>query len=238
MRRHSLTLPVLALAAGLALAAPARAQVIPPQPVVDIISLNLSVEDWVKSETALVTLVVDAAGTATDAANLRAEIVKAARSVTTEGDWRIVRMDRMQDDAGLERWQAEIQARLQEPQLAGLGDKARKASKPGLQIRVGSIAFDPTLAEMEAAKSQLRTEIYARVNAELKRLGEAFPDREFRVTNIDFFEPEMHPQPRYDGRMLAAEAMQSKATVEGGIQDKLKLTARVALGAFALPPKE
>ncbi|WP_119679441.1 hypothetical protein [Indioceanicola profundi] len=237
MRRHSLTLPALALAAGLALAAPAKAQVvIPPQPFVDMISLNLSAEDWVRSETALVTLIVDAAGSGTDAANLRAEIVKAAQGVTSEGEWRIVRMDRMHDDAGLERWQAEIQARLPEPQLAGLGDKTKKVSRPGLQLRVGGIAFDPTLAEVEAAKSKLRADIYAKVNEELKRLNGAFPDRQFRVANIDFFEHESHPpQPYAADRMMVAE---SKASVQGGVQDKLKLSARVSMGAFALPPKE
>jgi len=232
------TLPVLAMAAGLALAAPAKAQVvIPPQPFVDMVSMSLSAEDWVKTETALVTLVVDAAGTSEQSSNLRADIVKVAGAVAEKADWRIVRLDSRRDETGLERWQAEVQARLPEPQLAGLTEKAKKASRPGLQVTVGQVRFEPTLAEIEAAKGKLRAEIYTRVNEELKRLEQAFPDRDYRVSTVDFFDPEMFPQPMHEPRMMAAESM-AKADVQSGVQDKLRITARIMLGAFALPPTQ
>lgn len=235
------TLPALTLAAALALAVPAvaSAQVAPPPPVLDSVSLNLSVEEWVRSETARVALVVDAASNGADAANLRAEIQKAAGSVADKAEWRIVRLDQRADEAGLDRWQAELEARLPEAQLANLADKAKKASRPGLQVRVGGVAFDPTLAEVEAAKAKLRESLYRQVTEEMKRLNAAFPDRQYRVGNLDFMDFEPVPAPQ----VMPRATMASMAKAEGvdfvapGVQDKLRLTARVMYSAFATPPK-
>ncbi|MFM2044639.1 MAG: hypothetical protein RLY86_3215 [Pseudomonadota bacterium] len=221
-------------------ARPAAAQVvIPPQPVLDSISLTLSAEEWVTTATARVTLIVDAAGTGGGAGDLRADIVKAAAAVSPQGDWRMVALDRQPDDAGLERWQAVLEARLPEAQLAGLEEKTRKASRPGQQIRVGGIAFDPTLAEVEAVKSTLRGRIYEQVTAELKRLVAVFPDRTFRVGNISFMDAEMVPAPRYDMPAMAVrgQAMEMGAgPVQPGVQDQLRLTAHITLSTFAPQP--
>lgn len=236
-------LAFLALAAALAApvamsTAPAMAQTISPQPVSDSISLNLSVEEWVKTETALVTLVVDAASNGGEnSGTLRADILKAVSGIADKAQWRIVRMDSQSDSAGLERWQAALEARLPESQLSALADRAKKASRPGLQVRVGGIAFEPTLAETEVTRSALRERIYAQVNAELKRLKAAFPDRNYRVGAIDFFETST-PRPmmmKRSGNMEMMAAAAPQADMMEGVQDKLTMGARVTLSAFAAP---
>ncbi|WP_114394911.1 hypothetical protein [Oleisolibacter albus] len=232
MRR---TLLPLALVAGLTVSVPALAQMAPP--VLDTVSLTLSAEDWVKSETALVTLVVDAAGNGTDAGTLRGDLVKVAGAVADKADWRIVRLDRVPDQAGLDRWQAGLQARLPEAQLSNLAERTKKASRPGLQVRVGAVAFDPTLAEMEAAKGALRDQLYRRVNEELAKLKTAFPDRDFRVGGVDFMEYEPpQPVPAPMMRATAVESFAKADAVQGGVQEKLRITARVTLSAFAKAP--
>lgn len=234
MRR---TLLPLALVAGLTVSVPALAQMVPPPPVLDTVSLALSAEDWVKSETALVTLVVDAAGNGADAGTLRGDLVKVAGSVADKADWRIVRLDRVPDQAGLDRWQAELQARLPEAQLSNLAERTKKASRPGLQVQVGAVAFDPTLAEMEAARGALRDQLYRRVNAELAKLKTAFPDRDFRVGGIDFTEyevPQLLPTPMM--RATAVGKFVKEEAVQTGVQEKLRITARVILSAFAKAP--
>jgi len=238
-------LPALLLAAALAwplLAPGAGAQSLPAPPmpwppVSDQVSLTLSAEEWVKTETALVTLAVNAAGDAADAAGLRTSLLSTARAVSDQGEWRIVQMDRRQDEAGLERWTATLEARLPESQLSGLAEKTRKASRPGLQVRVAGVRFDPTLAEMEATRSALRGRIYAQVTAELAALNQAFGDRQFRIASVDFFDsqPVPEPQPRLYARAAAAESM-PQADLAEGVQEKVVLTARVTLGAFASPP--
>lgn len=220
-------------------AVPALAQAgLPPPVVEDQVTLSLTVEDWVRSETAKVALTVDAAGQGTEAATLRDELAKAARAVADKADWRIVSLVRQPDNAGLDRWHAVIEARLPEAQLANLGDRVKKASRPGLQVQVGGVDFEPTLAEIEAARGELRARVYKQVDAELDRLKAAFPDRAYRVGRIDFGEEFMPmPEPRHTPVAVMAEVGGAAPAVGPGVQDRLRLTARVALSAFAVPPK-
>jgi hypothetical protein len=223
-------------------AAPAFAQsapvVVGRAPVSDNVTLNLSVEEWVKTETARVTLVVDAASNgAENSGTLRADILKAVAGVADKAEWRITRMDQQSDSAGLERWQAELEARLPESQLAALADRTKKASRPGLQVRVGEVAFEPTLAETEAARAKLREQIYAKVNDEVKRLKAAFPGRDYRVGQINFAERTdvMVTGSRAKREMMVAAAPMA-ADVMAGVQDKMVVTANITLSSFATPP--
>lgn len=233
MRR---SLVPLALASLLFTAVPAvSAQTLPVQPVIDTVSFNVSVEDWVKTETALVTLVVDIAGNG-NGGTVRSDVLKAVAGIADRAEWRIVAMNPQSDSAGLERWQAQLQARLPEGQLSALGDRAKKASKPGLQVRVGTIAFDPTLAETEETRSALRDKIYAKVNAELKRLNAAFPGRNYRAGDISFTEQRtaVAVTSAYREKMVMAAAPEM-ADALPGVQDQMVLDARVTLSAFAAP---
>mgnify|MGYP000871471830 CR=1 FL=1 len=233
MRR---SLVPLALASLLLTAIPAvSAETVTP-PVTDTVSLNLSAEEWVKTETALVTLVVDIAGNG-NGGTVRNDVLKAVAGVADRAEWRIISLNPQSDSAGLERWQALLQARLPESQLASLGDRAKKASKPGQQVRVDNIAFDPTLAETEATRGLLRDKLYAQVNAELKRLNAAFPGRTYRVGRIEFGEMGSIAVSAYrkSEMMVASAPPAPMADAMPGVQDKLVMNARVTLSVFATP---
>jgi hypothetical protein len=228
----------LALALGLALllASPAWAQV--PPPVMDQVVLDLAAEDWVGTETARVTVSADAAATGADAGSQRADLLKAVDGLAPDADWRVVGFDRSTDQAGLERWRAVAEARLAETTLGGLADKARQASRPGLQLRVASIEFTPTLGETEAARARLRAEIYGKAASELKALEQSFPGRKFRMGNIDFVD-----QPPMANARKAREDMPSMAMTAApahespvNVSEKLVIRARVVLSAVA--PRE
>lgn len=232
--------PALILAAAL-YAAPAAATTeftFPPPVYQDDMVLNLAAETWVKSETAKVSLVVDAAMQGADAAALRDDLVKAARAVAEKGDWRVVALDRQPDGAGLDRWRAVLEARLPDGQIANLNDRARKASRPGLQIVVAAVDFAPTLAEVEAALADLRLRIYRQAADEVARLKSVFPDRTFRVSAVDFTNdpapPHMLPQPRM---AMMAEAKGPGGGLAEGVQEPLRLSARVSLASLTQAPK-
>lgn len=237
----------LAVCLPLALAAawtPARAQVVFP-PVMDQVVLDLTAEDWVGTDTARVEIVADAAaaGTAgTGSDSQRDDLLKAVSALVPDAQWRITRFDRSTDQAGLERRRAVIEARLPENALGGLADKARQSSRPGLQLRIGTIEFTPTLAETEAVRARLRTEIYGRAAAELKALEQSFPGRSFRMGNIDFAEASVPVHARKTRE--AGPAMAMAAPMADGMPDeepmnvseKLVIRARVVLSALA--PRE
>jgi hypothetical protein len=151
----------------------------------DSVVISLAAEDWVTTKSARVIVGVEAAVTAQTAGNARADMQKAVNDIA-KSDWRLTSFNRSQDQTGLERWSAQFEARLAEPQLGGLNDAAKKASKPGMQLTVYTIDFSPTLEERQAAQNALRTQIYKMANDQLTALNTALPGRNYRIAVIDF----------------------------------------------------
>ena len=206
----------------------------PPQN--DTVTLPLTLEDWVETNTARTELAVDASLPGSDAGKVRAEILGAVKSLSRGTDWRFTAFDRSQDASGLEHWHAVIETRLPEADLGGLSDRAKQASKPGLQIKVQTVDFTPTLAEIEAEKAKLRGEMYKKVNEALAQLNQAEPDRKYRIMHIDFATPPtvspVHP--------MMARAMAAPASEDGSediaLSEKAVLRANVTFAALA--PRE
>ncbi len=228
------------LAAAVTLAAPlAIAQTPPPSylypPQSDTVTLPLTLEDWVQTDTARTELAVDASLPGSDAGKVRADILGAVKSLAQGADWRFTAFDRNQDASGLEHWHAVIEARMAEAQLGGLSDRAKQASKPGLQIKVQTVDFSPTLAEVETAKAKLRAEMYKKVNEALAQLNQAEPDRKYRIMRIDFNGPIATPGAP---KMMRAMAAPMPEQDEGGISlsEKAQLRANVTFAATA--PRE
>ncbi|MBV8167629.1 MAG: hypothetical protein JO021_12605, partial [Alphaproteobacteria bacterium] len=124
--------------------------------------------------------------------------------------------------------------------LAGLADKAKAASKPGIQARIAGIDFTPTLAEREAGYAKLRADIYAQAEAELARLKGAISDRPYRIKRVNFSVPGEPPRPvpLPGGAMRAqqlAQAPQPSAT-EPSVARHIALNALVTLAATAPQP--
>lgn len=226
--------PALAQTAGPAGGLPAATVVMPP-PVMDEVTLQLSAEDWVTTETARVEVVIEATATetGTDAGDgMRDELLTAATSLAPDAEWRIVTFDRFSDPSGLERSRAVAETRLPENGLGGLAGKARQASRPGLQVRIGQIEFTPQLAETETVRKRLRAEIYARVGEEIQALQAAFPQRSYRVGSIRFLDTR---EPMPVAMMARAEAapMAAGAKMPAGVSEKLRVNADVVLSAVA-----
>lgn len=212
---------------------PASAQM-PVMPMSDQVILDITVEDWVTTETARVVAVVDAAVTG-DAGTTRSDMSAAVRALAPDTDWRLVRFDRSQDSSGLERWRASFEARLAEEALSGIADRARAASKPGMQLSVETIDFSPTLAEIEEKRTGLRHEVYRRVGSELNAVRTAFPERNFRVGTVEFMtEPHLIPMARAQMMEMAVKAADAPAADAMTVSQKITLSARVILSA--VPP--
>lgn len=230
----------LILAASLAFTAPLALAESPPilpyPPQNDTVSMALNLEDWVQTQTARTELSVDASLPGSDAGKVRSDILAAVKSLAQGADWRFTAFDRNQNASGLEQWHAVIEARLPEAQLGGLSDRAKQASKPGLQIRVDNVDFSPTLAEVEATKTKLRGDMYKKISDSLAQLNQAEPDRKYRIMRIDFNGPvAVHAQ----ARMKAMSAPAPEADAGGGniaLSEKAYIGATVVFAAVA--PRE
>jgi hypothetical protein len=181
----------LIVATALALAAPLAGAQTPPSiiaypPQNDTVAETLALEDWVETHTARTELAIDASLPGSDAGKARGDMLNAVKGLAQGADWRFTDFERNQDASGLEHWHAVVEARLPESQLGGLSDRAKQASRPGLQITVQDVDFTPTLAEVQAARFKLRGDMYKKINEALAQLNQAEPDRKYRIASIDF----------------------------------------------------
>ena len=224
----------IALGAPLAMAQTQPIMAYPPQN--DTVSMSLLTEDWVQTQTARTEMAVDASLPGSDAGKVRGDILTSVRSLAQGADWRFTVFDRNQDASGLEHWHAVVEARLPETQLGGLSDRAKQASKPGLQIKVQSVDFSPTLAEIEATRAKLRSDMYKKVNEALAQLNQSEPDRKYRIMHIDFNGLVTAPPLQKMARTMAAPMPDAEMSSDVAVSEKAQLRANVTFAAIA--PRE
>jgi hypothetical protein len=203
--------------------------------VQDEIGLDIKAEGWVETTTARVIAVVDASLSAEQVGEARAGLRRVLQELAPEAQWHITGFSRAQDPSGLEQWRVEAETRLPEAALGTLNETARALSRPGRKVRIAGIDFTPTMAEMEAALSALRQELYASAEAELARVRAQWPDRDYRIHRIDVAPEGTIPAPRL--LTMRAEASYEMASAGGGgdfaVSRKLMLAATVVLATGA-----
>lgn len=229
-----MTRRILFMLALLLCSAPAFAEETKPE---DSVAINLSSEAWVTTQTARVTVAVEAAVNSGTAGTARSEMAKAVESIS-KAEWRLISFNRGQDQTGMERWSARFEARLPENQLSGLGETAKKQSKAGMQLSVVAIDFSPTLAEIEETNSKLRTQLYKDAVEQLGELNSAIPGRNYRIATINFSGNDSAPRPMHMPRSFKAATMDSMESAIAGAaspsmerSEKLTMTAQVVFAA-------
>lgn len=197
----------------------------------DEIGLDIKAEGWVETTTARLVAVIDASLPAEQVGEARAGLRRVLQELAPEAQWHITGFSRAQDPSGLEQWRVEAETRLPEAALGNLNETARALSRPGRKVRIPGIDFTPTMAEMEAALSALRQELYGAAAAELARVRAQWPDRDYRIHRIDVAPEGTVPAPRMQS--MRAEAAYEMVGPGGGgdfaISRKLMLAATVVL---------
>ena len=151
----------------------------------DNISLSFTVEDWINSNTAEVTMTVSASTEGRDGLDLRTEI-KEALETLVDTEWRFTDIDRSTGRSGLEEWNVTAQARVEEKDLNNLPSRAKDLGRKGLQYRVGNVDFTPTKIQFEGLYRDLRSKINRLIEAEIKTLQTELPGRKWRVSAITY----------------------------------------------------
>ncbi len=211
----------------------------------DVIGVSLSSEGWVQAKAARVTVSVNAAVVGEKASSTRDTMIKAVSDLASKTEWRLTSFNRSQDQTGIEQWYAQFEARLPESELGGIQQKAKTASKTGMQIAVVSVDFSPTLAEFEAVRAQIRKDLMAQATKELESVNAAYPDRKFRISQISFGGAGGIMQPQVmmmkgrmammDAQVASAPQMEGVTNSMGGVEtsQKIEMTAMVTFAALA-----
>ena len=212
-------------------------------------AVNLSTEGWVQAKAARVTVSVNAAVVGDKASGTRDAMIKTVSDLASKTaekiEWRLTSFNRDQDQTGIEQWSAIFEARLPESDLGGIHQKAKAASKAGMQVAVQGIDFSPTLAEYEAVRTELRKNLMLLAAKELETINATYADRKFRISQISFggASPIMTPQVMMmkrgmvQGMMAQASAPEMDGVVgsSGGVEtsQKIEMNASVTFAALA-----
>lgn len=195
----------------------------------DTISMTVSEEQWVKTNTAKLSVSINASLNNKNIASFREKLMSNL-TVIAKGEWHMSEFRRSQDSSGLQKLYAKASVRLKQNMLTNVYEKAKTVSKAGLQFRVDNIDFTPSLKEMNSARMQLREKIYHKMTAEIKQLNQIYPNQSFSLHRVVFSEnPSIDTMNNAAGPILLARSAKMAPSSETSYQ--LTLHALVVIAA-------
>jgi hypothetical protein len=202
------------------------------QTPLDKIAFQLSDKEWVKTESALLTINVNATLTQADLVKARSEIMANLNKIAT-GEWHIIQFDRSQDSSGLEKLVVQAQARISQSLLTALYEQAKKVSKPGATYTVSTIEFKPSLQEIQRVKTALRERLYHLVDEELARLNKLYNHQNYSINRLYLIEGDAPPM---QTKAYPAAAMRNmvlaSASEPMAVSNEITMTAMVEVGSM------
>lgn len=154
-----------------------------------MITYNLEMEDWVSTQTARLVVNLQTSVNGADAAGIGAHLTENVNELG-KGEWHLTSLNRNVDGTGLERWNLTFETRMPEANLSGIFDKAKKMSKPGLQINIVAVDFTPSVAEMGQAEHNLRKKMVKEIQDQLTQLNQLVEGPKYRILRVIFGGPQ------------------------------------------------
>ena len=152
----------------------------------DTVSLSFTVEDWISAAKARVTVQIYCSFAGTIGQTEVREEIRQALAKMHDVEWRFLNLNRFRDNAGMERWEAVVEHRIEESKLSDLRTTAKKVSRQGMKLEVKDVDFTPTAEEFEVLYAELRHRLYTKVASEIASLNASFSGRAFRLSSVQF----------------------------------------------------
>ncbi|MBA2711246.1 MAG: hypothetical protein H0U57_11720 [Tatlockia sp.] len=165
----------------------AKAELGPSKSELDKVVFQVSAKQWVSTQSALLTVNINATLSNADLVQVRADIMKNLNQVAA-GEWQITQFERSQDSSGLEKLFVAAQARIPQANLTNIYNNAKTVTKPGATYDVSAVEFKPSLDEIQLIKTQLRERLYNQISQELERLNKVYNNQKYSVNRIFFFD--------------------------------------------------
>lgn len=200
-----------------------------PAPLLlDKIVFQISAKQWVSTQTALLTVHVNAALSGADLVKARADIMSNLGKIAS-GDWHITQFDRSQDNSGLDKLYVQAQVRVPQASLTDIYQSAKNVSKPGATYGVTNVEFKPSLEDVQAAKLQLREQLYKLVNDEMNRMNKVYSSQHYSVNHLIVTEGDVVVplQPRAYKAQMNTMAMEAPSAPALTVSNELIMTALV-----------
>lgn len=149
------------------------------------ITLPLAAQTWATSNTANVTLSVDASSNNLQMSALQTEMQKKLTQIAN-ADWHITQVNRGQSQSGLVEVNWQVQARVPVDAVATVDANVKKMSVSGLQFNLMSTDYSPSFAEMQQAQMNLHTAIYAEAEQAMAQANKSFSGAHYQISQITF----------------------------------------------------
>jgi hypothetical protein len=197
----------------------------------DKVVFNVSAKQWVSTQTALVTVNVNATLTNADLVKARGDIMTRLAQIAA-GEWHLTQFDRSQDSSGLEKLFVEAQVRIPQASLTDIYHHAKDVSKPGATYTVNGVEFKPSLQEIQKVKAQVRDSLYQQVNDELARMNKVYPNQNYTVNRLYILDGDSIPQPKaYQAREMNTMVMASAQAPSLAVSNEIVMSAMVEAGS-------
>lgn len=195
----------------------------------DKIAFQVSSKQWVSTQTALLTVDINATLSNADLVQARTDIMGRLNQIA-KGEWHLVQFDRSQDSSGLEKLTVVAQARIPQASLTDIYKNAKAVSKPGAAYIINAVEFKPSLQEVQQVKSQLRQHLYQLVSEELARLNKVYTEQNYTVNSITLYDGDLPPiaQPVQPYGMMNKVGFASQAAAPNlSVSNELTMSAIV-----------
>lgn len=201
----------------------------PNQLVLDKVQFQLLAKQAVNTQSALLSVNINATLSNADVVKARADIMKNLNEIA-KGEWQITQFDRSQDSSGLEKLYISAQVRILQTNLPDIYKNAKAVSKPGTSYEVTAVEFKPSLEEIQQVKMQLRERLYGQINDEVGRLNKVYTNQNYSVNQVVFTEGEA-PMPLVQNQMKALAAAQPSSAPPLTVSNELIMGVQVELAS-------
>lgn len=198
-------------------------------PLLNKVTLQLQTELWIKTQTALVTVGINAAVADQDIGSIQMNVMNKLKQLSDKSEWHIVSFNRQLDQSGLEKVQISAQARLTQTDLSDLRNKAKTLSKPGETFTLDDVTFTPSDDEIRQANAALRYNLYEQAKNEMDILNKIYPDQKYYLYSIDFTIMPPAPMPE---TMMYSKAANRSSPAPVSVGSKMQLQATVVFASI------
>ncbi|KTD14982.1 hypothetical protein [Legionella israelensis] len=197
----------------------------------DKIIFQISAKQWVTTQTALLSVDINATLSSADLVKARADIMSSLNKIA-QGDWQLTRFDRSQDSSGLEKLTVNAQARVPQEALTDVYNNAKSVSKPGANYSIANVEFKPSLEEIQNVRGKIREQLYQQINNELKRINKNYPGQNYSLSQLIFMEGDQPIQPKaFQAREMNAMVMAATPAPQVSVSNELIMTAMVVVAS-------
>lgn len=198
-----------------------------PRLTLDKVVFQVSAKEWVSTQTALLTVNVNATLTNADLVKARADIMDKLAKIAP-GEWHLTQFDRSQDSSGLEKLFVDAQARVPQASLTAIYEQAKSVSQPGATYSITGVEFKPSLEEIQQIKTTLRSRLYQLVNEELSRLNKIYTNQNYSVNRLYILDGESAMPRAYQEKQMNTMVMASAAPAPNlSVSNELIMSAMV-----------